>query len=101
MSEITVYTAMGARHECCMKWRSETHLGVCRVMALWAKTIVAVAVVVIPGAFVAFLAFACARAIKMRWQVAQQLSQGGPVPVRQVLSSLRFSDIVKEARAAF
>lgn len=70
-------------------------------MTLWMKTIVAVAVVVIPGAFVAFLAFTCARAIMVRWQVAQQLSQGEPVPVRQVLSSLRFSDLVREARAAF
>jgi hypothetical protein len=70
-------------------------------MALWMKTIVAVAMMLVPGAFVLFLAFTCARAVRARWLVAQQQSPGGAVPMKQVLAGLRLSDLVRDARAAF
>lgn len=71
-------------------------------MAVWLKTMMAVAVMVVPGAFVAFLAYILSRTVVSRWQSAQLSASTGKVNlVRDVLATISMRDLVREARAAF
>ncbi len=69
-------------------------------MSAWVKTAVAVAVVLVPGAFVALLAYASARALRHGWQQARKQSNGGVVPLRAVLANVQVKEIVRQARLA-
>jgi hypothetical protein len=62
------------------------------------KTVLAVAVAVIPGALVALIAFVVARAVMHSFRQAGAGKGAPPVHLREVLASLRFSDLVREAR---
>jgi len=63
----------------------------------------AVAVVLLPGGFPLVLAYVATRTLLARWRQAQVQAQahGREVPLRDVLASLHFRDLVREARSAF
>jgi hypothetical protein len=70
---------------------------------LWLlRMVMAVAVAVIPGAFVLLLTYVTARTLLRQWRQAQvqaQLSGGVPVPLREVLATVELRALVREARA--
>jgi hypothetical protein len=68
-------------------------------MGAVARAVMAVAVVVVPGALVGLMAFVVARTVMHSYRQVAAGRADGPVPVRQVLTSMRFSDLVREARA--
>lgn len=66
------------------------------------RAMVAVAVLVIPGAFVAVLAFLAIRTVRQAWIDARSraVDAGAPkVPVREILSGVNVKSLVREARA--
>jgi hypothetical protein len=70
-------------------------------MVAWAKrAVMAVAVLVVPGAFLALVAYASARALHAGWLEARRQANGGAVRVRSVLASVHLKDIVRQARLA-
>ncbi|HLL53309.1 MAG TPA: hypothetical protein VK447_07180 [Myxococcaceae bacterium] len=69
-------------------------------MSAWVKTVVVVAVAVVPGAFVALLAYASARALQHGWREARKQSQSNVVPLRAVLKNVQIKEIVRHARLA-
>lgn len=71
-------------------------------MAVWLKTAMAVAVMVVPGAFVVLLAYVLSRTLMTRWHSAHSSAPDRKVDfLRDVLASIRFRDLITEARAAF
>lgn len=71
-------------------------------MAVWWKTVMAVAVMVVPGAFVVFLAYVLSRTLVTRWQSAHKAAPDRRVRlVRDVFAEIKMRDLVREARAAF
>ncbi|WP_224245228.1 hypothetical protein [Hyalangium gracile] len=70
-------------------------------MWVWLRMVLALVVLVMPGAFLVLLAYVALRTLLARWRVAQQRAEGRGVSVRDVLASLHFRDLVREARAAF
>ena len=68
---------------------------------MW-RMVMAVAVAVIPGAFVLLLSYVAARTLVRQWRQAQaqaQLTGGVPVPLRSVLATVELRALVREARA--
>jgi hypothetical protein len=68
---------------------------------LW-RMMLAVAVALIPGAFVLLLAYIASRTLWERWQLAQRQarSSGTRVSFRDVVSTVEFKELVRQARAA-
>jgi hypothetical protein len=71
------------------------------VMWVWLKMVLAMAVVLLPGGFPAVLAYVATRTLLARWRQAQVQAQGRGVALRDVLASLHFRDLLREARSAF
>lgn len=69
-------------------------------MPAWVKAVVVVAVALVPGAFVALVAYASARAIHGSYKRARLEAGGGEVPVRAVLAQVNLREIVRHARLA-
>jgi hypothetical protein len=68
---------------------------------LW-RMVMAVAVAVIPGAFVLLLTYVTARTLLRQWRQAQvqaQLPGGEPPSLRMVLATVELRALVREARA--
>ena len=67
---------------------------------LW-RMLLVVAVALIPGAFVLLLAYVATRTLWERWQLAQMQAQtrGTPVSFREVVATVEFKDLVRQARA--
>lgn len=63
----------------------------------WLRTIWLAMVLIVPGGFVVFVAWALGRALLYRWRTARQ--RGERRKLRQVLASLRWSDVDRELRA--
>lgn len=63
------------------------------------RTVMAVAVVVLPGAFVAVLAFLAFRMLRAAWLDARSRSDGGHVALKDVFSGVNVRSLVREARA--
>lgn len=61
------------------------------------RTLWAALVLVVPGGFALFLAFALARAFVNSWHQAH--AAGGPAPVRRALENLHWRDVAREVRA--
>lgn len=70
-----------------------------QVMAAAIKTMMWVAVAVLPGAFVAVLAFLAFRTLRHSWLTARQRSGNGPVPLKDVVGGVSLRSLVQEARA--
>jgi hypothetical protein len=72
-------------------------------MWVWLKMMLALAVVLLPGGFPMVLAYVATRTLLARWRQAQVQAQahGRGVPLRDVLASMHFRDLLREARAAF
>jgi hypothetical protein len=70
-------------------------------MWLWLRMVVAVVVMVMPGGFPVLLGYVTTRTLLARWRKAQAQANGGAVAFREVISSMHFRDLVREARAAF
>ncbi len=69
-------------------------------MGLVVRTLVAVTVLVVPGAFLLLIAYAVFRAVRHSWRLAAGQSEDGRVAVRDVLAQVSFRDVVREARGA-
>lgn len=68
-------------------------------MWAWAKVTLAMVVALMPGGFILLLGWALARTFRAQWhEVQARTPVGQPVPVAQVLASLRVRDIVRQAR---
>ncbi|HEX8700901.1 MAG TPA: hypothetical protein VF815_18800 [Myxococcaceae bacterium] len=65
--------------------------------------VLAVLVALLPGGFPLVLAYVATRTLLAKWRQAQVQAQalGRGVPLRDVLASLHFRDLVREARSAF
>ncbi len=72
-------------------------------MWVWLRMALALVVVLLPGGFAMVVAYVAMRTLLARWRQArvQAQVQGREVPLRDVLASLHFKDLVREARAAF
>lgn len=72
------------------------------MMWAWLKMAMAVAVVLMPGGFPVLLTYIAVRTLRLRWQNAQVEAQshGREASLRDVVSSLHFKELVREARAA-
>ena len=71
-------------------------------MSWLVKMVVAVAVALIPGAFVLLLAYITTRTVHERWLRAQAEARlsGVPVSLWHVVASLHFKELVRQARTA-
>lgn len=72
-------------------------------MWVWLRMVLALMVALLPGGFPLVLAYVATRTLLARWRQAQVQAQahGREVPLRDVLASLHFRDLVREARSAF
>ena len=68
-------------------------------MAAAIRTVMAVAVVVLPGAFVAVLAFLAFRTVRQAWLSARTRSENGSVALKDVVEGVNVRSLVREARA--
>jgi hypothetical protein len=71
-------------------------------MWAWLRMVLAVLVALTPGGFPVLLTYIAVRALWRQWKQARARAraQGGEVSVRDVLTSLHFKDLVREARTA-
>lgn len=69
-------------------------------MAAWARMLVAIALVLLPGGFVVLFSYVLIRALWNAWRKASSEANGGPVQVREVLQTIHFRELVEEARHA-
>ncbi len=67
-------------------------------MAGWVKTVLAVAVLVVPGGFLMLLAYGSGRVVHSAWQDARARAPGRKVNAREVLASLSVKDVVREVK---
>ena len=67
-------------------------------MSVWWKMVLGLLMVLLPGGFVLLFAYALFRALHHGWVVAQ--AQGGKVHLRDVVASIHFRDVLREARTA-
>jgi hypothetical protein len=72
-------------------------------MWVWLRMVLALGVVLLPGGFPLVLVYVAMRTLRAKWRQAQEQAQalGRAVPLRDVLASLHFRDLVREARSAF
>ncbi|MCY1045771.1 hypothetical protein D7Y13_03400 [Corallococcus praedator] len=70
-------------------------------MWAWLKLAMAVVVVVMPGGIPLVMAYIATRTLVERWRMAQAQArdEGRPVSVRDVVGSLHFRDLLREAKA--
>ncbi|MFP2930755.1 hypothetical protein ACLESO_37270 [Pyxidicoccus sp. 3LG] len=68
----------------------------------WLRMAMAVAVILLPGGFPILLAYIAVRTLRSRWLQAQARahSQGAEASLRDVVATLHFKELVREARAA-
>ncbi|GEL71989.1 hypothetical protein [Myxococcus virescens] len=68
----------------------------------WLRMVMMVAVVLLPGGFPLLLAYVALRTLRSSWRRAQEEAQtrGRVVSLRDVVSTLHFKELVREARAA-
>ncbi|WP_434345013.1 hypothetical protein ACN6A1_21475 [Myxococcus virescens] len=68
----------------------------------WLRMVMMVAVVLLPGGFPLLLAYVALRTLRSSWRRAQEEAQtrGHVVSLRDVVSTLHFKELVREARAA-
>ncbi|MCY1014832.1 hypothetical protein [Pyxidicoccus sp. MSG2] len=68
----------------------------------WLRMAMAVAVVLLPGGFPLLLAYIAVRTLRARWHNAQveAHSRGREASLRDVVASLHFKELIREARAA-
>ncbi|AEI66434.1 hypothetical protein [Corallococcus macrosporus] len=68
----------------------------------WIRMVMMVAVVLLPGGFPLLLAYVSLRTLRNSWRRAQEeaLSDGHQVTLREVVSTLHFKELVREARAS-
>ncbi|WNZ65010.1 hypothetical protein QEG98_15985 [Myxococcus sp. MxC21-1] len=68
----------------------------------WLRMVMMVAVVLLPGGFPLLLAYVALRTLRSSWRRAQEeaLTGGRVVSLRDVVSTLHFKELVREARAA-
>ncbi|WPB81089.1 hypothetical protein KYC5002_18400 [Archangium violaceum] len=66
------------------------------------RMVLVVAVALIPGAFMLLLAYVATRTMRARWQQARLAAQtqGTHVSFREVVATVEFKDLVRQARAA-
>jgi hypothetical protein len=71
-------------------------------MWLWLRMALAVVVVLMPGGFPVLLAYVALRTLLARWRAAQVQAhgQGRAVALKDVVATLHFRELVREARAA-
>jgi hypothetical protein len=69
-------------------------------MWVWLRVVLALVVMLMPGGFPVLLAYVATRTLLARWRMAQAQSNGRGVSLRDVVSTLRFRELVREARAA-
>jgi hypothetical protein len=71
-------------------------------MWVWLRMVLALVVVVMPGGFPLVLSYVATRTLLARWRAAQLQSQvnGRGPSLKDVVASLHFRDLVREARAA-
>ena len=71
-------------------------------MSWLVKVAVAVAVAVVPGAFMLLLAYITTRTVRERWHQAQAEAQlsGVPASLWHVLATLHLKELVRQARTA-
>ncbi|MCP3062437.1 hypothetical protein LXT21_26965 [Myxococcus sp. K38C18041901] len=68
----------------------------------WMRMVMAVAVLLLPGGFPLLLAYITLRTLMSRWREAQVQahSVGREASLRDVLATLHFKELVRDARAA-
>ncbi|MBN1207738.1 MAG: hypothetical protein JXB05_22935 [Myxococcaceae bacterium] len=69
-------------------------------MWVWLRMVLALVVVMMPGGFLVLLGYVATRTLLARWRVAQAQAKGGDVSLRDVVSTLQFREVVREAREA-
>ncbi|AKQ67108.1 hypothetical protein A176_004020 [Myxococcus hansupus] len=68
----------------------------------WLRMVMMVAVILLPGGFPLLLAYVSFRTFRSSWRRAQAEAESGGrgVSFRDVVSTLHFKELVREARAA-
>jgi hypothetical protein len=68
----------------------------------WIRMVMAVAVLLLPGGFPVLLAYIAVRTLRSRWRAAQHQahSAGREASLRDVVATLHFKELVREARGA-
>lgn len=71
-------------------------------MWVWLRMVLALVVVLVPGGFPLVLSYVTTRTLLAKWRAARAQSQanGREPSLKDVLASLHFRDLVREARAA-
>ncbi|KFA93650.1 hypothetical protein [Archangium violaceum] len=71
-------------------------------MSWMLRMVLVVAVALIPGAFMLLLAYVATRTMRARWHQArlEAQSHGTHVSFREVVATVEFKDLVRQARAA-
>lgn len=72
------------------------------MMWAWLKMAMALAVVLMPGGFPLLLTYIAVRTLRLRWHNAQLEAQshGREASLRDVVASMHFKELVREARAS-
>ncbi|MCP3101301.1 hypothetical protein LZ198_20720 [Myxococcus sp. K15C18031901] len=72
------------------------------MMWAWLRMVLVVAVVLLPGGFPLLLGYVAVRTLVNRWRTAQEAAHlaGQEASLRDVLSTLHFKELVRDARAA-
>ncbi|MCP3161662.1 hypothetical protein HUW62_02975 [Myxococcus sp. AM011] len=68
----------------------------------WMRMVMAVAIILLPGGFPLLLSYIAVRTLVSRWREAQSQahSVGREASLRDVLATLHFKELVRDARAA-
>ena len=66
----------------------------------WLRMVLAVMVALTPGGFPVLMTYIAVRTLWRQWKQAQARANGASVSVREVIATLHFKDLVREARAA-
>lgn len=68
----------------------------------WIRMVMVVAVALLPGGFPVLLAYIAVRTLRSRWRAAQDQahSVGREASLRDVVATLHFKELVREARGA-
>jgi hypothetical protein len=71
-------------------------------MWVWLRMVLALVVALMPGGFAVLLGYVTTRTILARWRAAQAQAQshGREASLKDVLASMHFRELVREARAA-
>lgn len=72
------------------------------MMWAWIRMVMAVAVILLPGGFPLLLAYIALRTLRSRWRAARDHAHriGREASLRDVVASLHFKELVREARGA-